>query len=228
LINSGLAIFSPIDSVMASLQPRLIPTESTPVSSELDAFTYIASHDLEEPLQGIHNYSNLLLQDCANVLNVSSVEKLQTLVHITQRMEDLINALLHFYRLGREKLKVQPTDLNESLQNVAEVLSISHKETLFEIRLPRPLPIIECERILLEEVFSNLIGNAIKYNDSALKWGEIGWLDQAQLPDFSNLVNSIQPLKNALFLYIRDNGIGIRPKHLEAIFQIFKRLHEHS
>jgi light-regulated signal transduction histidine kinase (bacteriophytochrome) len=197
-------------------------------NSELDAFTYIASHDLKEPLRGIHNYSNLLLQDCADVLNISSVEKLRTLVRLTQRMEDLINALLHFSRLGRDELKVQPTDLNQLVQNVVEVLRISHKETQFEIRLPRPLPIIECDRVLVEEVFSNLIGNAVKYNDNALKWIELGWLDEACLPDSLNLANNTQQSETVQVFYIRDNGIGIRPKHLEAIFRIFKRLHGQS
>ncbi|HAA32822.1 MAG TPA: cyanobacterial phytochrome A [Cyanobacteria bacterium UBA8553] len=197
-------------------------------NNELDAFTYIASHDLKEPLRGIHNYSNLLLQDCAEVLNASSVDKLKTLVRLTQRMEDLINALLHFSRLGREDLKVQYTDLNQLVQNVVEVLRISQKDTQFEIRLPRPLPVIECDRVLVEEVFSNLIGNAIKYNDHPLKWIEVGWLDEAGLPDSFNLANSTQQSETARVFYVRDNGIGIRPRHLEAIFRIFKRLHGQS
>ncbi len=139
-------------------------------NSELDAFAYIASHDLKEPLRGIHNYSSFLIEDYANVLSEEGVSKLQTLVRLTQRMEDLINSLLHFSRLGRVELSMQKTDLNELVNNVIDVLNISLKGTKVEIRIPRSLPFIKCDRVQVSEVFSNLISNAIKYNDKVDKW----------------------------------------------------------
>ncbi|HEY9663726.1 MAG TPA: GAF domain-containing protein, partial [Allocoleopsis sp.] len=68
-------------------------------NKELDSFAYIASHDLKEPLRGIHNYANFLMEDYAEVLTDDGVAKLETLVRLTQRMEDLINSLLYFSRL---------------------------------------------------------------------------------------------------------------------------------
>lgn len=185
-------------------------------NNELDAFAYIASHDLKEPLRGIHNYSSFLIEDYADVLNEEGVSKLRTMARLTQRMEDLIESLLHFSRLGRVELSMQQTNLNQLVKNVIDVLSISLQETKVDIRIPRPLPSIQCDRIQVNEVFSNLIGNAIKYNDRVEKWVEIGWLDA---------VPSSGAAEPAIVFYVKDNGIGIRGKHLDAIFRIFKRLH---
>lgn len=194
-------------------------------NSELDAFVYIASHDLKEPLRGIHNYSTFLLEDYADILNEEGVSKLETLVRLTQRMEDLINSLLHFSRLGRNELLMQETNLNQLVDNVIEVLRMSNKDMPFEIRIPRTLPIIHCDRILVEEVFTNLISNALKYNNQVKKWVEIGWLEQFEngQPDQIHAPDNSSP--PPLVFYVRDNGIGIREKHLDTIFRIFKRLH---
>jgi light-regulated signal transduction histidine kinase (bacteriophytochrome) len=182
-------------------------------NNELDAFAYIASHDLKEPLRGIHNYSTFLLEDYRDSLERDGVEKLETLVRLTKRMEDLINSLLHFSRLGRQELNLQPLDLDRLIANVSEVLRMSHGAENIDIRVPEGLPSIRGDRVLIEEVLTNLIGNALKYNDSSPKLVEIGYLAPAdgeeEFPTF----------------YIRDNGIGIRERHLETIFRIFKRLH---
>jgi two-component system, chemotaxis family, sensor kinase Cph1 len=193
-------------------------------NDELDAFAYIASHDLKEPLRGIHNYSSFLIEDYGNILTEDGVTKLQTLMSLTQRMENLINSLLHFSRLGRTELSMQKTDLNESIEHVIDTLNISFKEEPLEIRIPRPLPIVNCDRVLISEVFSNLISNAIKYNNNARKWVEIGWYDEDRskaIPCFYEGQNR----NHQIVFYIKDNGIGIREKHQETIFRIFKRLH---
>ncbi len=82
-------------------------------NSELDSFAYIASHDLKEPLRGIHNYSTFLMEDYGEILDGDGREKLETLVRLTQRMENLINALLYFSRLGRQELDKSAINLNE-------------------------------------------------------------------------------------------------------------------
>ncbi len=193
-------------------------------NNELDAFAYIASHDLKEPLRGIHNYSSFLIEDYGDVLTEDGVSKLQTLVRLTQRMEDLINSLLHFSRLGRMELSVEQTDLNEVLKQVIEVISLNLKDTKLEIRIPQPLPVIHCDKIQVSEVFSNLITNAIKYNDKENKWVEIGYLDSLYPNTTKVLTPLTEPLLGGVF-YVRDNGIGIREKHLDTVFRIFKRLH---
>ncbi|MFB2936872.1 ATP-binding protein [Aerosakkonemataceae cyanobacterium BLCC-F154] len=190
-------------------------------NNELDAFAYIASHDLKEPLRGIHNYASFLIEDYAAVLNEDGISKLETLVRLTQRMEDLIDSLLHFSRLGRIELAWQETDLNDLVKNVIDVLRLSLPMSNIEIRIPRYLPKVRCDRIQMSEVFSNLFSNAIKYNDRTEKSIEVGFLDITERDDYSEKYLS----EKEMVFYVRDNGIGIREYHLENIFRIFKRLH---
>ncbi len=195
-------------------------------NEELDAFAYIASHDLKEPLRGIHNYSTFLLEDYSEVLAADGVAKLQTLVRLTERMESLINALLHFSRLGRQELDVRSLDLNELVHTVIEMLDMSQSHQDVDIRIPRSLPVVQGDLILIEEVFTNLISNALKYNNKVTRWIEIGYLDTA--PDIASLKpNHLPPEASppTTVLYVRDNGIGIQAKHQDTIFRIFKRLH---
>ncbi|MEO0378498.1 MAG: GAF domain-containing protein, partial [Cyanobacteria bacterium P01_A01_bin.17] len=189
-------------------------------NSELDSFAYIASHDLKEPLRGIHNYSSFLIEDYGDQLGAEGQHKLETLVRLAQRMEDLISSLLHYSRLGRAELVFHEADLGEVVAEVLDVIQASQPEPI-EFRIPRPLPTLACDRIRISELFTNLISNAIKYSDKAHKWIEIGYVgaeeDHTALP---------VPLQSAqTVLYVRDNGIGIRDRHLENIFKIFKRLH---
>ena len=186
------------------------------INSELDAFAYIASHDLKEPLRGIHNYATFLLDDYGEVLEGDGAEKLQTLLRLTTRMESLIESLLRFSRLGRQELQMDSIDLNSLLQNVTELFGMNPQWENCTIRIPRSLPTVFGDRVLIEEIFTNLISNAFKYNNQTEKWAEVSWLESSHYTHTS--VN----------LYIRDNGIGIREKHLDSVFRIFKRLHASS
>jgi light-regulated signal transduction histidine kinase (bacteriophytochrome) len=193
-------------------------------NQELESFAYAASHDLKEPLRGIHNYATFLMEDYQDLLDDAGIDRLQTLVKLTQRMESLIDVLLKFSQLGQTELSCQPTDLNELLKQVINVFRISHPQAQLEIRIPRALPIVNVDPVLVNEVFSNLLSNAYKYNDKAQPWVEIGYLAQNETPADPS------PLPEAKFgttpiFYVRDNGIGIRERHLEAIFRLFKRLH---
>ena len=93
----------------------------------------------------------------------------------------------------------------KSSRRCAKSLAIALEERGVEMRVPRPLPTLRCDKVRVAEVFRNLISNAIKYNDKPVKWIEVGYEAQA--------------------FYVSDNGIGVREKHLDAIFRIFKRLH---
>jgi light-regulated signal transduction histidine kinase (bacteriophytochrome) len=211
-VNAALELRNAIIGVVLRKADELaqLNIELERSNKELDAFAYIASHDLKEPLRGIHNYSNFLMEDYGDTLNEEGKEKLRTLIRLTQRMEDLIDSLLHFSRLGRADLFMQPTNLNDVVHRILDMLSARIEESGVEIRIPRLLPTVECDRIQIGEVFSNLIVNAIKYNDKTDKWIEIGYLDNLPRP---------------ITFYVQDNGIGIREKHFESIFRIFKRLH---
>lgn len=186
-------------------------------NEELDSFAYVASHDLKEPLRGISNYSQFLLEDYENILDEDGVHKLNTLIVLTKRMENLIEALLHYSRIGRKELDFKVIKVENIINNIKMVLEASLTEKI-DIRIPRQLPLILGDNVLIEEVFTNLITNACKYNNSPQKWVEIGYLE-----DEENETN-----KNKLSFttfYLKDNGIGILEKHKDIVFRIFKRLH---
>jgi light-regulated signal transduction histidine kinase (bacteriophytochrome) len=123
-------------------------------------------------------------------------------------MDALIDTLLAYSRVGRLELNLEPCDLNLVLKDVLEDLQFRLAESGTEVRVPRVLPTVVCDRIQVSEIFSNLISNAAKYNDKLDKWVEIGYQEGS-----------------ATVLYVRDNGIGIRERHFETVFRIFKRLH---
>ena len=175
---------------------------------ELDAFAYIASHDLKEPLRGIHNFAHFLYDSAVAKLDDVEQGRLQTIIRLTQRMDDLIESLLQYSRVGRVELTLHAISLQEVLDQTLEGLRARIEQQRVEVRIPRPLPVINCDRVRVTEVFYNLITNAIKYNDNPRRWVEIGYED-TEPPVF----------------YVRDNGIGIAPEYYEQIFEIFRRLH---
>ncbi|MFN6567524.1 ATP-binding protein [Dendronalium sp. ChiSLP03b] len=192
-------------------------------NQELDFFAYAASHDLKEPLRGIHNYSNLLLKGYKELLDDIGKARLQTLVRLTHRMESLIDALLKFSRLGQAELHLVSTDINLLVNQMLEDLLVSHQDEQPKIYIPRPLPTVSCDPILISEVFTNLLSNALKYNDKAEPWIEIGYLDKQ-----GNQARFFPDSQSPITFYVRDNGIGIRERHQQIIFRLFKRLHEQN
>jgi light-regulated signal transduction histidine kinase (bacteriophytochrome) len=244
--ESAIALSNAIVGIVLSKADELakINLELERSNRELASFAYAASHDLKEPLRGIYNFSTVLLEDYAQVLDDEGIECLQTVVSLSVRMETLINALLRLSQLGQAQLRDQATDLNELVTQVIEVFRASRQDSaLVDIRIPRPLPTVQCDRVLVNEVFSNLLGNAFKYNDKAEQWVEIGYLSQEEARGQGDKGTRRQgdketrrqekdnptqlPIPNSQFpiFYIRDNGIGIPQHHLETIFRLFKRLH---
>ncbi len=181
-------------------------------NKELDDFAYIASHDLKEPLRGIMNYSNFLLEDYGEQFDEDGRSKLNTLVFLGQRLSDFISSLLTFSRVGRLEYAYQETDLNAVVEDVISSIQVSLNEENIVVRMPQTLPTILCDKIRMREVFLNLISNAMKYNDKPEKWIEIG-------------TQEAESEGGGMVFYVRDNGIGIREKHIDKVFMIFKRLH---
>jgi two-component system, chemotaxis family, sensor kinase Cph1 len=192
-------------------------------NQELDEFAYIASHDLKEPLRGIHNYATFLLEDYRDKLNEDGSSKLETLKRLTQRMDTLLDSLLEFSRVGRIELAIRQTNLNDVLGEILDSLRINLEERGVEIRVPRQLPDVNIDRVRIGEVFRNLITNAMKYNEKQHKWIEIGFENRSN--DELPVHKEDHDLGHSTVFYVRDNGIGIPRKHHEAIFKIFKRLH---
>ncbi|MBD2169540.1 GAF domain-containing protein [Calothrix membranacea FACHB-236] len=212
-LDSAIALRNAIIGIVLSKADELakINLELERSNRELSSFAYAASHDLKEPLRGIYNYSTVLIEDYAHVLDADAIEYLETVVTLSVRMEALINALLRLAQLGKAQLRTKATDINELITQVIDIFHASRQYSqVLDIRIPRPLPTIACDSVLVNEVFSNLIGNALKYNDKPEQWVEIGYgTGENSAPVF----------------YVRDNGIGIPEHHRETIFRLFKRLH---
>ncbi|MCB0285697.1 MAG: hypothetical protein KDE57_03505 [Calditrichaeota bacterium] len=145
-------------------------------------------------------------------------EKLKTLQMLTLRMDQQLESLLQYSRVGRVDLAFAKTDLGLIVQRVLERLKFTIEESGTNVLIPRKMPIVYCDNARIAEVFQNLILNAIKYNDKPNPTVEIGYIQ----PDESG---TIEPDAEMVSIYIKDNGIGIKEKHYDTIFRIFKRLH---
>jgi signal transduction histidine kinase len=189
-------------------------TELARSNRELDAFAYIASHDLKEPLRGIHHLSQFLLEDSADQLDADGVDRLHMLQRLARRMQALIESLLHYSHVGRADLSMREVDLEEVVKETLDLFTVQLQGVHVDVRLPSRLPTVRADRVWVGELLNNLLANAIKYNDKAEKWVEIGCTSP---PDEDGARRHI--------FYVRDNGIGIAVQHHEAIFGIFRRLH---
>ncbi|MDH3503974.1 MAG: PAS domain S-box protein [Nitrospirota bacterium] len=189
-------------------------------NKDLDDFAYIASHDLKEPLRGIFNYSKILLEDHGPSLNEDAKARCQTILRLSRRMEELLDALLYFSRVGRTELAMKPTNLDHILGGILDSLDVSLKEQGILIDAPEPLPTIYCDSIRVGEIFRNFITNAIKYNDKEEKWIHIGYQKGSDPLFQKKAIPSDVPV-----FFVKDNGIGIKETHVSQIFRLFKRLH---
>ena len=213
-----LKIFSELNARARTLQHLNAELERS--NGELDSFAYVASHDLKEPLRGIHNYSLFLLEDYAHQLDADGVDKLQTLVRLSQRMEGLIEGLLQLSRVSRIELALSQIDMNEVVAGVLDLLHPRLEQTHTTVDVRGPLPTVLGEYVWLQEILNNLLVNAIKYSDQLTKAVTVGVVaDGAAVPDALG-----NPADFHVF-YVKDYGIGIDPKYHENIFKLFKRLH---
>jgi signal transduction histidine kinase len=192
---------------------KLYTAKLESVNRELEDFTYIASHDMKEPLRGIHSFSQFLLDDYKDVLDEEGKKKLQTLQRLSTQLRDLIDNLLKYSRVGREEMTLKEVDINQVLHNTLESMDIDLKEKNGSVEVKGQLPVILCDPTLVGEVYRNLIMNALKYNESARKIIEIG------------ATRTHEKMPGKLLFFVKDNGIGIPQVHLETIFKMFKRLH---
>jgi len=190
-------------------------TALTHSNQELDDFAYIASHDLKEPLRGLSNNALFLKEDYQELLSEEGIKRINRMIYLCERMEQLVNDLLHFSRIGNQELAIKEIDLNSVIKDIIGMMETTLIEENAEILIPTKLPHIVCDTLRITEVFRNLITNAIKYNNKENKVVEIGF---QEVPSES--------LSNNYIFYVKDNGIGIPEQYHSDIFRIFKRLND--
>lgn len=184
-------------------------------NSDLNSFAYIASHDLKEPVRGMHHFAKFLREDHAEQLGPEGLRKVDTIASLATHTNDLLAALAHFSQLGRMELQLRESNLDQVLDEVMLAQGLKLQEGGVKIQRPRPMPTVTCDPVLVREIFSNLIGNAVQYNEKAGKWVEITWLDP----------KPGEESRGPIFT-VRDNGIGIRERNLALVFQMFRRLNK--
>jgi PAS domain S-box-containing protein len=178
-------------------------------NEELDNFSYIASHDLKEPLRGISNFTTFLIEDYYDKIDDKGKDQLLTLQKLSKRMATLIDTLLKYSKVGSLDLKLQPSNVRSLIEEKLELLGPFLKEKNAEVIFRNEIPVMVCDSARIGEVFQNLITNAAKYNSNDRKIIEIGFKEEPNEYVFS----------------IKDNGIGIAENNYANIFKIFKRLH---
>jgi light-regulated signal transduction histidine kinase (bacteriophytochrome) len=177
---------------------------------QLEAFSYSVSHDLKAPLRAINGFSRALLEDYGPQLEDQARSYLNSIAKGADRMGQLINDLLAFSRLGRNKMASSTIDMNELAQSVFDELKFGAPERDIECSL-RPLPPTRGDRAMIRQVLVNLLSNAIKFTGPAHTASiEIGCSG-----------NELE--QNTYF--VKDNGAGFDMQYSEKLFGVFQRLH---
>ena len=196
-------------------------------NDELDAFAYVAGHDLKEPLRGIHKHAHQLLKDAESSLGPDDQSRLRldAMLRLTVRMDSLLDALLHFSRVGRLLLERDDVPLDELLADAVDSLGARLEDGSVKVRVPRPMPVVHCDRVRVREIFANLVANAAKYNDKPERWVEVGYINPGEAPQPADPLGAVARRAGERVFYVRDNGIGIEKRHRDRVFMMFKRLH---
>jgi len=177
---------------------------------ELAEFAYVASHDLQEPLRTVASYTQLLQRRYKGKLDQDADEFIDSAVEGAQRMQTLIQDLLQYSRVGAKPEPPAAVDLGAVLDAVRRLLHQAIAEANAEIVVPKPLPTVVAHERQFEQLLQNLVGNAIKFRDPARP---------------CRIEVSAEATPGGWRVSVKDNGIGIDPKHFGRIFQIFQRLH---
>jgi signal transduction histidine kinase len=175
-------------------------------NAELNQFAYVASHDLKEPLRMVSNYMQLLAKSFGSQLDDDQAVYMRYASDGAKRMYALIDSLLVFSRATMDT-DLKQVDLNDVLDEVKRiVLSSVNREVNIE---SDELPVIKADYDQMVQLFQNLLGNSIKYNENMVVNVRVSYV----LSDHEHR------------FIIDDNGIGIAPQHREIVFDIFRRLH---
>lgn len=177
---------------------------------DLELFAYVASHDLQEPVRNVSNYTTLLERRYKDIFDERGRQMLEFITEGSRRMHELIQDLLSYSRLSNIQNKFETVDLNAVYTDVIMNLKSAIEESGAQIKCGH-LPALKAVRAQMLQLFQNLISNAIKYRN----------------PDKTPEIEvGCDKMGNKFTFYIKDNGIGIEKDYFDRIFVIFQRLHD--
>ena len=200
-----------ISRINEELENRILQrtAELSAANKELDSFSYSVSHDLRAPLRGIDGFSHILLEDYTDKLDEEGKRLLNLIRGKTQRMGQLIEALLAFSRLGRQQIELTEIAMGELAKAVFDELKANTPQQMMQFKI-NTLPAARGDRSMIRQVFANLLSNAIKFTrrkENAII--EVnGWVEA-----------------NENLYYVKDNGVGFDMQYVNKLFGVFQRLH---
>ncbi len=182
-----------------------ILTELSKSNTELQEYAHIVSHDLKSPLRSIHALTSWIKEDNQSNLDELSLRNFDLIEITLEKMEQLITGVLHYSSVGVTTEDLESVDLNMVVNDLKTILFVPNH---ISITIKNKLPILKGEPLKFQQLFQNLISNAIKFSDKEQGLVEIDVIEKASYHQFS----------------VKDNGIGIKEKYFDKIFKIFHSL----
>lgn len=208
LLSSCTLVYNITERKEADRQMLQLTEDLKRSNEELEQFAYVASHDLQEPLRAVTSYTQLLADRYQGNLDEKADKYINYIVDGATRMQQLINDLLAYSRLGTRGQEFEPADCNAAVQQSLCNLQIAIAEKKAVITCDA-MPTVMADESQLVQLFQNLIANSIKFCRQDIPLIDIAARRQ----------------ENEWLFYVRDNGIGIAPEYADRIFIIFGRLH---
>ena len=192
-------------------------------NKELEAFSYSVSHDLRAPLRHIGGFSRMLVEEFGSTLDPTAQHYLDRIQAGAQKMGLLVDELLNLARVGRRALTLQPTKLSEIVAEVIAILEAESEGRQVEWVIA-DLPMVECDPILVKQVFQNLLANALKFTRPR-RGVDGNARAETPAPTHAVIEVSYREDDGQLVFMVRDNGIGFDMKYVDKLFGVFQRLH---
>ncbi|KAB7731368.1 PAS domain-containing protein [Rudanella paleaurantiibacter] len=222
-LGDGVVIsFIDISEVRRSRQQLEVVIQELKRSNEsLQQFAYVASHDLQEPLRKIMAFGDLLTERHHNSLDTNAVDLVQRMQQSARRMSMLIRDLLDYSRISTQKDQFEPINLNLVITDVLNDLDLLIRDSGASIQIEQ-LPTVQGSALQMQQLFNNLISNALKFQQSDLSPLV---LVSCQPANPNELPSDLNPNGRYWQISVQDNGIGFEKQYAERIFQVFQRLH---
>jgi light-regulated signal transduction histidine kinase (bacteriophytochrome) len=174
-------------------------------NTELSDYAHMISHDLKSPLRSINTLMSWFKEDNKDKIDAAGNKNLDLIVNNVEKMDALISGILNYSTISEAKIESYDVDINNL---IADILNIIYIPDTITVEMSQDFPIVKGDKFRLQQLFQNLIDNAIKYNDKPQGSVQIGTFDA---PGFHGF-------------YVKDNGNGIQEKYHEKIFQTFQKL----
>lgn len=209
--------FTRLKSLQLELQRKVNELERS--NKSLEEFAHAASHDLKEPIRKIQYFTDQLNSELGKQLDEKQSRLFQRVENATQRMASLIDDLLQYSHVSQRPLKTEVVNLNETIQWVKDDLELVITQKGAQLQVD-DLPVIKGYKRQMQQLFQNLVSNAIKYSKENIP---------AIIKIHSKVVNGgevdMEMEKMYHCISVEDNGIGFQQEYGEQIFQMFQRLH---